>query len=146
LNGIFDSFNSFNNKFLSGNRLIDLFSSHFSFHLSDRKSAETRKTYFCKLNKIVFNVSDNSKAAIIISDASIKNNITMSITHIYIYNFSIIKIIHYTINVIFTKAELFTIRCSLNEASHLANIKCIVVITDSIHVVKKIFNSSIHPY
>ena len=148
MNGIFNSFNSFNNKFLPGNRLINLFSSHFSFHLSDKKSVETRKTYFCKLNEIVFNASDDSKAAIIISDASIRNDVTISITHIHVYNFPIIKTIHHTINVTFTKAELllFTIRCGLNQASYLANIKCIVIITDSIHVVKKIFNSFIHLY
>ena len=37
LNGIFDSFDSFNNKFSPGNKLIDLFSSCFPFYFSNRK-------------------------------------------------------------------------------------------------------------
>ena len=82
LNGIFDSFYSFNNKFLPGNRLIDLFSSHFSFYLLDRKSTKTRKTHFYKLNEIVFNTLDDPKPAVIILNTSIKNNVAMSIAHI----------------------------------------------------------------
>ena len=112
----------------------------------NRKSAETRKTYLYKLNKIVFNASDNFKAAFIVLDTSIKNNIVISITHIHIYNSPIIKTIYYVINIISIKAELFTIRCSLNQASCLANIKCIVIITNFIHILKKMFNLSIYPY
>jgi len=143
LNGIFDSFDPFNNKFLPGNKLIDLFSSCFSFYLSDRKSTETRKTHLCKLDKII---SDNPKTTVVILDTSIKSNVTMSIVYIHIHNSPVIKTIHHTINITFTKAELFAIRCGLNQASHLANIKHIVIITDSIHAVKKIFDSSIHLY
>jgi len=130
---------------LPGNKLIDLFSSHF-FYLSDRKNAETRKMYLCKLNKIVFNASDDLKATFIVLDTSIKNNVATSIAHIHIYNSPIIKTIYYAINIISIKAELFTIRCSLNQASCLANIKCIVIITNFIHIVKKIFNLSIYSY
>ena len=146
LNGIFDFFNPFNNKFLPGNRLINLFSSCFSFYLLDRKSTRTRKIYLCKLNEIIFNASDNPKAVIVILDASIKNNVAMSIAHIYVHNSPIVKTIHHAINITSTKAELFAIRCGLNQASHLANIEYIVVITDSIHVVKKIFGLFTHPY
>jgi len=124
-------------KFLLGNRLINLFFSHFSFYLLDRKSTKTRKTYLCKLNKIIFNTSDDPKAAVIVLDASIKNSVTMSIAHIHVYNSSVVKTIHYIINIISTKAELFTIRCGLNQASNLANIECIVIITNSIHMAKK---------
>ena len=41
LNGIFNSFDLFNNEFSPGNRLINLFSSHFSFYFSDRKYVDT---------------------------------------------------------------------------------------------------------
>ena len=82
LNGIFDSFDSFNNKFSPGNKLIDLFSSYFSFYFSNRKCTEIRKTHFCKLDEIIFNTSADPKTAIVILDASIKNKVTMSIAHI----------------------------------------------------------------
>ena len=44
------------------------------------------------------------------------------------------------------EAELFVIRCSINQATHLSNTNWIIVIMDSIHAAKKIFNSSLHPY
>ena len=80
------------------------------------------------------------------SDASIKNQVTMSITHIHIYNTPIVKIIHHTINITSTEAELFVIRYGLSQTTQLTIIECIIVITDSIHVAKKKFNSFIYPY
>lgn len=65
---------------------------------------------------------------------------------LHVYNSPVIKTIHYTINITFTEVELFAIRYGLNQASCLANIKCIVVITDSIHAAKKIFDPFIYPY
>ena len=146
LNGVFDSFGLFNNKFYPENRLIDMFSSHFAFYLSNRKSIETRKTHFCKLNKIVFNMLINSKTLIVVVSASIKNHVTTSIAHVHIHNSPVIKTIHHAINVTFTEAELFTIRCGLNQATQLTNIKYIIIITNSIHTAKRIFDSFIHPY
>ena len=45
-----------------------------------------------------------------------------------------------------TEAELFTIRCSINQASNFDNIFKIIVITDSIHAARKIFELSVYPY
>ena len=56
------------------------------------------------------------------------------------------KMIHHTIHVTSTKVELFAIRCGINQSLSVNNISKIVVITDTIHVVKKIFNLSVHPY
>jgi len=44
------------------------------------------------------------------------------------------------------KAELFTIRCGINQATNLNNINKIIVITDFIHAVKRIFNPSLHSF
>ena len=60
------------------------------------------------------------KTAIVILDAS--NKVTMSIAHIHVYNFLVIKTIHYVINVISTEAELFAIRYKLNQVIQLTNI------------------------
>ena len=133
-------------QFILGNRLINIFPSYFSFYPSNRKSAKTRKTYLCKLNKIIFNALTNSKTAIVISDVSIKNQVATFIAHVHIHNSSVIKIIYYTINITSTKAELFAIRCGLNQATQLTNIKHIIVITNSIHIAKKIFNLFVYPY
>jgi len=146
LNGIFHSFDPFNNNFSPGNRLIDMFLSCFSFYLSNRKSAETKKIHLLKLNKIIFNASTDLKIAIIILDVSITNQVAISIAYVHVHDSPIIKTIHYAINVTTTKAELFAIRCGLNQSIQLFKIECIVVITDSIHAAKKIFDSLIHPY
>ncbi len=45
-----------------------------------------------------------------------------------------------------TEAELFAIRCSINQAMNLNNIAKIIVITDFIHTARKIFDSLAHPY
>ena len=114
LNEIFDSFDPFNNKFSPGNRLIDLFPGCFFFYFSNRKYAETRKIYLHKLDEIVFNASADLKTAIVILDTSIKNKVTMSITHIHVHNSLVIKTIHHAINITSTQVELFTIRYRLN--------------------------------
>jgi len=123
-----------------------MFLSCFSFYLLDKKSAETRKTYLCNLNEIVFNTLTDLKTAIIISDASIKKQVVTSIAHIHVHNSPVIKIIHHAINITSTEAKLFAIRCRLNKAIQLFNIECIVIITDSIYTAKKIFYLSIYPY
>ena len=88
----------------------------------------------------------NSKTVIVILNISIKNQVTMSITHIHVYGTPIVKTIYHAINVTSTEAELFVIRCGLNQATQLTNIKHIVVITNSIYTTERIFDSSIHLY
>ena len=75
LNSIFNSFDPFNPEFSPDNRLVDLFSNHFLFFHSDRKSVNSRKLHLRKLDEVVFNALIDHKSAIIISDVSIKNNI-----------------------------------------------------------------------
>ena len=82
----------------------------------------------------------------IISDADIMNNIVTSIAHIHIYNRPIIKTIHHAVNITSTEAKLFITKCGINQAVNLPEISKIVIITDSIHTAKKIFNLAIHPF
>ena len=83
---------------------------------------------------------------IIAFDMSIKNNVTTSITHIHTYNKPLTKTIHHVVLVTSIEAELFTIRCSINQAMNSNNITKIIVVTDSIHAAQKIFDPSVHPY
>ena len=118
-NEVFSSFDLFNKEFAPSSWLIDIFSSQFSFYLSSKQS-----------NK---------------SDASNKNYVTTFILHIHVHNKSVIKTLHHTVNVTTTEAKLFTIRCSINQATNLNSINKIIIITDSIHAIKKIFDPSLHP-
>ena len=85
-------------------------------------------------------------SAIVITDASIKNNIATSISHIHIHNHPLIKTVHHAVYITSTEAELFAIRCGINQACSRNNISKIIIITDSIHAAKKIFENSPHPY
>ena len=95
---------------------------------------------------MVLESSSSPSVAIVVSDASIKNNVATSITYIYMIDKSLTKIIHYVVNVMSTEAELFTIRCGINQALLVDNISKIIIVTDSMHAARKIFDPSSHPY
>jgi len=84
----------------------------------------------------------------VVSDTSIKNNVAISISHSHVhsYNNNIKKTIYNAINVLSTKMELFAIRCRINQAVQISEVFHIIVITNTIHLVKKIFDSIIHSY
>ena len=121
-NKIFPSFSPLNCEFSLGNRLIDIFPNHFLFHPVNRKSKDSVKTHLHKLDDITLYLSTDPHSIIIVSDASIKNNVTTLISHVHIYDSPVIKMIHYIVNDIFTEAELFVIRCGINQATHLPNV------------------------
>ena len=84
-------------------------------------------THQKKLNKIFNDSILNPNTVIVIFDASIKNNITTSISHIYNGQNIIAKTIHYAMNITSTEAELFAIRCGINQAIQVPNVEQIIV-------------------
>ena len=144
--GIFPSFSPLNPKFSPGHYIIDNFSDCFSFNLVNKKEKEINKIYTQKLDNMVLCNSSLPHTALVITDTSIKNNIATSISHIHSANHPLTKIVHHASFVTSTKAELFTIRCGINQACFTDNVSKIIIITDSIHVAKKIFNSESHPF
>lgn len=96
------------------------------------------------LNSITLEVSSDNKAAIVVSDASVKsNNVTTSVAHIHSYNNPVRKTVYHAINIISIEAELFVLRCRINQAIHISDI---FYITDVIHIVEKIFNMLNYPF
>ena len=91
-------------------------------------------------------ISSFPNTALIVTDASIKNDIATSILHIHQANHPLIKTVHHAAFVTSSEAELFAIRCSINQACNKEDVSKIVVITNFIYAVKNIFNSSLHPY
>ena len=90
--------------------------------------------------------SSDLSSTIIVLDANIKNHIITSISHIHSFNKPVIKTLHRAINVTTTEAELFAIWCGINQAVAIFNINHIIVITNSLHAARRIFDFSIHPY
>jgi len=66
--------------------------------------------------------------------------------HIYSFNQLIVKTCYQAVNVSTTKVELFAIRCGINQAVGIPNIKQIIIITDLLYTVKRIFDLSSHLY
>ena len=145
-NEVFSLSNPLNSEFSPGLYLIDIFSSHFSFHSVIKHKDNNLKDHSHKLNDIAIMFLLNHLHTLIISDVGIKNDIAISIAHIHICDRPIIKIIHHATNVTSTEAELFAIRCSINQAINLSEISKIIIVTDSIYAVKKIFDLATHLY
>ena len=143
-NKCFPSFIPLHSEFSPGLRVIDKFSDHISFNVHDKGKDD--KSHAHQLDNMVLESSSFPSTIIIVSDASIKNNVATSILHMHINNKILIKTIHHTVYVTSTKAELFAIRCGINQATNFNNVSKIIVITNSIHVARKIFKSSVHPY
>jgi len=86
------------------------------------------------------------KTVVVVFDMSIKNQIAMSIMYVHFFRNPIIKTLYHMVNVTIIEAKLFAIGCGINQAVQITNINCIVIITDSIHTIHRIFNSSVHLY
>jgi len=145
-NKVFPSFNPINPELFPGHRIIDTHANCFSFHLFSKQVSHNIKPHIQELNKIAIELSDDLSTTLIITDASVKNNIATSIAHIHIQDKPIMKTLYHALNVMSTEAELVTIRCDINHATSIDNISKIIVVIDSIHAAKKIFDLSSHPF
>ena len=141
-NKLFPFFSVFNEEFSTGNCLIDSFSDRFSFNLY----SSNIKKHIKNLDDIAFRALSNPSSSIVVSDTSIENQVATSILHIYLYDRPVIKTIHKAVNVTTTEAELFAIQCSINKVVGITNINHIVIIMDSLHAAKRIFDSLLYPY
>ena len=145
--GIFPSFFPLDPEFFPSHCIIDNFSNHFSFNLVNKEKGKNhKKTCTQELDEMVLHNSSSPLSAIMITNASIKNNIATSISHVHSANQPLIKTVHHASFVTTTEAELFAIRYSINQACSLNNVSKIIVVTDSIHAAKKIFDSNVHPF
>ena len=144
--GIFPSFFSLNLEFSPGHHIIDNFSDCFSFNLVNKKEKEISKIHAQELDNMVLHNSSLPYTALVITDASIKNNIAISISHVHSANRPLTKTVHHASFMTSTEVELFAIRCGINQACFIDNVFKIIVITDSIHAAKKIFDSESYPF
>jgi len=119
-NKFFPSFSFFNKEFNPGNYIVDIFSDCFSFHpcsLNVKKHIEN-------LEKITLRAFSNPFSSIVMLDASIKNQVAISISYIHSFNKPVIKTLYKAINITTVKAKLFAIRCGINQVvtNHMPNI------------------------
>jgi len=144
-NEIFLSFIPLHPEFSPGSRVIELFSNCFSFHLVSEYN-NSHKAQIQRLDNLTIESSRASSYSLVITDASVKNNTATSISHIHIHNKPVIKTLYHAMNITSTEAKLFAIRYRINQATISDNISKIIIITDSIHVTKKIFDPLSHSF
>jgi len=142
--GIFLSFSPLNLELILGSRIVDVFSDLFSFNVANKE--ENDKLHFQQVNDITLQSSSLPHMAIVVTDASIKNDIATLVSHIHIHNHSLIKMVHHVAFVTSTEVELFTIRCGINQAYSKENVSKIIVVIDSIHAAKKLFDDKSNLY
>ena len=124
---------------------MDNFSDQFSFNLVNKTEKEKDKTRTQELDDMVLYNSSSPHTALVITDASIKNDIATSISHVHLVNRSLTKTVYHASFMTTIETEMFTIRCGINQACSNNFISKIIVVTNSIHAAKKIFNSDFHP-
>ena len=142
--GVFPSFSPLNPEFIPGSRIVNIFPDQFSFNLANKGINDN--SHIQQLDDITLQSSFSPNTAIIVTDMSVKNDIAISISHIHAFNQPMIKTVHHAAFVSSTEAELFAIRCSINQACSTENISKIIVVTDSIHTARKIFDDKSNPY
>ena len=143
-NEVFSAFDLINPELQSGNRVIDTFSNCFSFHTFSRKNDPSFKSRLQQLDALAIESSTSSSTALVITDVSVKNNVASSIAHIHVCNKPVVKVLHNAINITSSEAKFFALKCGINHATLSHEISKIIIVIDSIHVTRKIFDPSSH--
>jgi len=143
-NEVFPAFDLLNPELQPSNRVIDTFSNHFSFHSFSRSSDPSFKSCLQQLDTLAIESSSSSSNALVITDTSVKNNVTSSIAHIHVFNKPVVKTFHHMVNITSSEAEFFAIRCGINQVVLSHDTSRIIIVTDSIHVAKKMFDPSLY--
>ena len=141
---VFPFFSPLNLEFNPGSRIINIFPDWISFNLANKAKNESPCSQ--QLDDMTIQSSLSPHTAIVVSDASIKNDIATSVSHIHICDQPLVKMVHHTAFVTSTEVELFAIRCGISQACSKENISKIIIVTNSIHAAKKIFDTKSHPY
>ena len=136
LNKVFPAFNKPHKELSSSFRLVDNFPNYYSFHTVNWKNTKVKNAYIYLLNKIYDDFISDLNTVLVISDASVKNQVTTSILHIHQGWNIIAKTIYHTISITFTEIELFSIRYGVNQAVQVSNAKNIIIITNTIYTTK----------
>jgi len=146
LNQVFSVFDNLNKELSLEFYLIDTFSDCFSFHIVNCKNFKVRTAYQNKLKNIYSDSTNYHEIVLIISNASVKNNIVTLVSYIQRKHKIIMKTIHHAINVTSTETKLFAVRYNISQASQIPGITHIVIVTNTIPAAKRIFDMSLHPY
>lgn len=135
-----------NKKLSPGFHLINTFPNNFSFISVNQKDTNALQTHYNKLDNIYEDSPTNQDTIFLITDTSIKNNVTTSMSHVCQGHNIINRSIYHIMNINSVEIELFSIRYRINQAMKQQDALKIIVVTNAIPIAKCIFYSSIHLY
>ena len=135
-----------NKKLSLGFHLINTFPNNFSFISVNQEGTNALQTHYNKLDNIYEDSLANQDTIFLITDASIKNNVTTSMSHVFQGHNIINRSIYHIMNINSVEIELFSIRYRINQAMKQQDALKIIVVTNAIPIAKCIFDSSIHPH
>jgi len=146
LNDVRECFNLLFPLFSLGSRVVNHFSSRFSFHSPSSSSNEDLYHHIQNLNQ-VFRSSQTAPYNIaIIADGGIKKSqVATTVAYIWSENSLVQCLQANSINVTSIEAELMATRLGLIPTMEEENVHNIIVITDSIATAKKVFESKTNP-
>ena len=117
------------------------FHSHlYSLHHSEpfnKHSENNLISYSHQLDNLVIVSSEDPLYTLVVTNTSIKNYMATSIAYIYVCDRPVVKTLHHAVNITSTEAELFAIRCGINQVTNSQWILKIIVVTDLIYSAKK---------
>ena len=117
-NEVFSSFDPHNSEFSPGSRIINIFSSHISFYSFNKHSENNLISYSHQLDNLVIVSSEDPLYTLVVTNTSIKNYMATSIAYIYVCDRPVVKTLHHAVNITSTEAELFAIRCGINQVTN----------------------------
>jgi len=144
LNGVRECFNPLFPLFSLGSKVVDHFSSRFSFHSSSSSSDEDLYHHIQNLNQAFRSSQTAPHNIAIIADGGVKKSqVATAVTHIWSENSLVQHLQANSINVISIEAELMAIHLGLIPTMEEKNVHNIIVIT--IAAAKKFFESKNDP-
>jgi len=146
LNGIRECFNLLFLLFSPGSRVVDHFSSRYSFHSPPSSSDKDLFHHLQNLNQAFRSSQISPHNVTIVADRGIKKlQVATAVAYIWTDNSIIQHLQANSINVTSIEAELMAICLGLIPAMEEENVHNIIVITDSIAAAKKVFKSKTDP-
>ena len=125
-NKVFSFFDSLNVEFSPGFRLIDVFSSCFSFHPYIKCKDNNLVDHVNQLNDIAITSLSNHSHTLIISDMGIKNNVAIFIAHIHIQNRLIIKTVYCVLWQPLDQRPITALQVNLKDRYLVENTSCVI--------------------
>jgi len=146
LNGVRECFNPLFPLFSPGSRVVNHFSTRFSFHSPSSSSDKDLYYHIQNLNQAFRSSQTAPHNIAIVADGGIKKSqVATAVAHIWSENSLVQRLQANSINVTSIEAELMAIHLGLIPAMEEENVHNIIVITNSIAAAKKFFESKTDP-